>query len=346
MEEESFVEYIDEYGFINQWNDDVIARYKEEMQAREKRQSEDWTNFIHHCGGIDQVDFKSSKLKNLIRKGVPQGIRPIVWSNILHLDQKISKSNGLYAKSWPLVELVPKNYLATIENDLKRTFNECKNLSKDTLRKILIAFAVTHPEIGYCQSLNFIAAVLLVVLGDEPAFHTLCIIVEDFLPNDYYTSGMHGFRVDLELFNSILQERTPEVWKHATKLHHEWMLTASGWLLTIFSNSFPIPTVLRIWDAFLVEGPKIVYRVAVGFLRMNHDKFLACTKLATFSNVLAQCEREMIEQDELMELAFGLRAFSRNHIIELRKVAERITDTGVQEQQTKFLHELFGKLNM
>ena len=340
------IPFIDEYGFCNQWSQKLIDEYVSERATREQKQSDVWTNYIKSAGGIEKIDVKSSKFKKLIRAGIPQGLRPMIWGQILGLEEKISKSNDIYHRSYKMVEVVPKNYRDIIENDLKRTFNDAENLSKDILRKILIAFAVTHPEIGYCQSLNFIAALLLVVLGDEPAYHALCTIVEDFLPADYYTAGMHGFRVDLQLFNSILHERTPEVWKHATKLHHEWMLTASGWLLTVFSNSFPIPTVLRIWDSFLVEGPKIIYRVAVGFLRIHQEEFLKAQKLSQFTNLLSNCEKNMIDQDQLMEMAFGLRAFSRNHLIEQRVVAERIVDTGVGEQQTTFLHEMFGKFNM
>ncbi len=39
-----------------------------------------------------------------------------------------------------------------------------------------------NPNLGYCQSMNNTAAVLLLFMNEEQAFWTLCAIVEDIQP--------------------------------------------------------------------------------------------------------------------------------------------------------------------
>jgi Rab-GTPase-TBC domain len=57
------------------------------------------------------------------------------------------------------------------------------------LQRLLTAFAVRNPEIGYCQSLNFVAGMLLLHLPEEDAFWILDVIVNEILPPGYYEYG-------------------------------------------------------------------------------------------------------------------------------------------------------------
>ena len=49
------------------------------------------------------------------------------------------------------------------------------------LGRILLAFSVHKPQIGYCQSMNYIAALLLIVLerNEENAFWVLVSLIDD-----------------------------------------------------------------------------------------------------------------------------------------------------------------------
>ena len=342
---EDLENFVDEYCFSYMWPHDIIENYKNMAKKREDKQTQDWTHYVDSIGGIENLDRNDTKFKNLVRKGIPICMRPLIWGTLLNIQEKMDKNPDLYHSSYNLSEAIPENYLTAIDKDVPRTFKNCEMLTERSLSNVLYAFAATHPDIYYCQSLNFIAAILIVVLGEESAFYALSSIVEDFLPDDYYQMGMHGFRVDLKLFEIILSERVPEVYKHAQELHHEWVFTASGWLLTLFSNSFPTTTVLRIWDSFLLEGPKIIYRVAIGFIRIYTDKFMEINNLNDFAKCLKHLESIMIDQDQLMKESFSLVAFSRAHLIEKRDEAIKFVDTGVEDKKTS-LHEIFGHLHM
>ncbi len=55
------------------------------------------------------------------------------------------------------------------------------------LRRILQAFALHNPEVGYCQSLNFVAGMMIIFMDECDAFWLLVTVVEKLLPCDYYT---------------------------------------------------------------------------------------------------------------------------------------------------------------
>lgn len=46
------------------------------------------------------------------------------------------------------------------------------------------------------------------------------------------------------------------------------------WILTIFTRSFPFHFVVRVWDAFLNEGWKVIYRVCLALFKVNKSIFI------------------------------------------------------------------------
>ncbi|VDO76369.1 unnamed protein product, partial [Schistosoma margrebowiei] len=99
-----------------------------------------------------------------------------------------------------------------------RTFPENKHFQDPdgpssklvSLKRVLSAFAVHFPKIGYCQGMNYIAAVLLLVLDCPPnerevkAFWLLDALINHILPK-YYSSDMLAVRVDCMVFNQLLK---------------------------------------------------------------------------------------------------------------------------------------------
>ena len=63
------------------------------------------------------------------------------------------------------------------------------------LREVLVAYSVRNSSVGYCQSMNFIAALLLLFVDAEPAFWMLANLVERLLPAQYYEPGLRGLQV-------------------------------------------------------------------------------------------------------------------------------------------------------
>ena len=89
-----------------------------------------------------------------------------------------------------------------IELDVRRTFPEHSRLTADfveRMRRVLLAYSLRNPEVGYCQGMNFVAAsILLFVREEADAFWLLAHIVEEVLP-DHYVQSMVGHTVDRQV---------------------------------------------------------------------------------------------------------------------------------------------------
>jgi len=73
-----------------------------------------------------------------------------------------------------------------------------------------------------------------------------------------------------KLFNKFL----PRLSSHFQKENVHITMFATQWLLTLYSSSFPFELVTRVWDIFLLEGWKIVYRVMIALLDTASTKLL------------------------------------------------------------------------
>jgi hypothetical protein len=173
---------------------------------------------------------------------------------------------------------------------------------KSSLRRVLRAYSVYDREVGYCQGMNFIAAMFLTYVSEEDAFWMMVCKYSIFkhtiyMPNHYlmYRIIAHGLDVMNDrpcqmrglfgenmaethcilfvaekLFNKFL----PRLSSHFHKENVHITMFATQWLLTLYSSSFPFELVTRVWDIFLLEGWKIVYRVMIALLEGASSKLL------------------------------------------------------------------------
>ena len=81
---------------------------------------------------------------------------------------------------------VPSPFDDQIAKDLRRTLPSHPRYqnpdARRALARVLRAYALWHPDIGYCQGMNFLCGTLLLIMAEEDAFWLLAAIVEDVLP--------------------------------------------------------------------------------------------------------------------------------------------------------------------
>ena len=62
-----------------------------------------------------------------------------------------------------------------------------------------------------------------------------------------------------------------------------WALFCSKWFVCLYCEVLPVETVLRIWDVLFYEGSKILFRVALGLLKLNQARLLSKTDFASLA---------------------------------------------------------------
>ncbi|XP_043916913.1 TBC1 domain family member 2A isoform X2 [Protopterus annectens] len=144
----------------------------------------------------------SDELKTLIRYGIPVEYRREVWKWIVsHRLQNVRHQNH-YAELLKKCKTTQHPASKQIELDLHRTLTSNKHFASPSsefvqkLRRVLLAFSWKNPTIGYCQGLNRLAAIALLVLEEEEtAFWCLYTIVEILMPPDYYSKTLTASQV-------------------------------------------------------------------------------------------------------------------------------------------------------
>jgi hypothetical protein len=86
--------------------------------------------------------------------------------------------------------------IASIDLDIARTWPRHRSMDDEAraaLRRVLVALALTEPEVGYCQGLNEVAATLLLLAASEAeAFGMLVHLLRVALPRDWYGETLGG----------------------------------------------------------------------------------------------------------------------------------------------------------
>ena len=137
-----------------------------------------------------------------------------------------------------------RKVLIFLLKDLNRTFPDNQIFESEevisSLRRVLVSYSWVNPEIGYCQSMNFIAALFLLFMDVEEAFRLIRITIEDVLPPDYYTCGMLGVRADEKVLLELLQHRLPKVFNHLQKLDINLSGFITAWFMSMYLNILPL----------------------------------------------------------------------------------------------------------
>ena len=340
------------------WN----VHYSEHLERRCKK----WHALMKSYGLNTDKPFrfppKSDKIKRYVRKGIPPEFRGAAWFWYAGGPGKLAKEPGLY---WELVERARNGKLSDndrehIERDLNRTFPDNIRFKPDptttldaqagagggagkkkgsrysddpetpilqALRRVLQAFAVHNPTIGYCQSLNFIAGLLLLFLDEdeEKTFILLNIVTTTHLPGTHGVA-LEGANIDIAVLMSCIRDSLPAIW---TRLDDKGgalappfpsasaqvqalrlptvSLATTAWFMSLFVGTLPIESVLRVWDCLFFEGSKTLFRIALAIFKRGEPQILAVSDAMEIFQVVQTIPRGMLDVNGLMEVCFRRR---------------------------------------
>uniref|UniRef100_A0A8C8E0N5 TBC1 domain family, member 2B n=1 Tax=Oryzias sinensis TaxID=183150 RepID=A0A8C8E0N5_9TELE len=312
-----------------------------------------WENFLASTMNRDLV--RSPELKSLIRCGVPHEHRSKVWRWCVSFHVKKFRDHlapDYYETLLNVAREKPNPASKQIELDLLRTLPNNKHYASPSaagiqkLRNVLVAFSWRNPDIGYCQGLNRLAAITLLYLDQEDAFWALVAIVEVFMPRDYYTKTLLGSQVDQRVFKDLMSEKLPRLHAHFEQQMVDFSLITFNWFLVVFVDSVVSDILFKIWDAFLFEGPKIIFRFALALFKYKEEEFLKLHDSTATFKYLRYFTRTILDSRKLMNIAFaGMNPFPMKQIhnrraFHLEKVRleltelEAIRQTFLKERET------------
>ncbi|XP_005987763.1 TBC1 domain family member 2B [Latimeria chalumnae] len=309
-----------------------------------------WENYFASTMNREMV--RSPELKNLIRWGIPHEHRSKVWKWCISIHVKKFKDgfcpgyfDSLLKKALEMQNPASKQ----IELDLMRTLPNNKHYASPTsegiqkLRNVLLAFSWRNPDIGYCQGLNRLAAIALLYLEQEDSFWCLVTIVEIFMPRDYYTKTLLGSQVDQRVFKDLMCEKLPRLYAHFEQYKVDTSLITFNWFLVVFVDSVVSDILFKIWDSFLYEGPKVIFRFALALFKYKEEEILKLQDSMSIFKYLRYFTRTILDARKLASIAFGdMNPFPKRQIhnrrtFHLEKVRLELTELEAIRQD--FLRE-------
>ncbi|OIW04287.1 hypothetical protein TanjilG_00847 [Lupinus angustifolius] len=340
------VKFQDLYGFTVKGNVDDVnvlneVREKVRQQGRvwwalEASKGANW--YLHTTIGQGSALTSSLKfsalanaitLKKLIRKGIPPVLRPKIWFSLSGAAKKKSTvPDSYYDDLTKAVEGKVTPATRQIDHDLPRTFPGHPWLDTPeghaSLRRVLVVYSFRDSDVGYCQGLNYVAALLLLVMKtEEDAFWMLAVLLENVLVSDCYTNNLSGCHVDQRVFKDLVVKKCPRIASHLETLEFDVSLVTTEWFLCLFSKSLPSETTLRVWDVIFYEGAKVIFNVALAIFKMKEDELLVTHHVGEVINVLQMTTHHLFDPDDLLTVAFDkIGSMTTSNISKERKKQE------------------------
>ncbi|XP_059487248.1 TBC1 domain family member whacked [Neocloeon triangulifer] len=318
----------DKYGFFGQEHVQTSHQplSREVVLSREKK----WLRMLSNWDSYMQE--KHSKLRKRCRKGIPHSLRPRAWQFLCGAQALQQQYKVLYES---LAEQPgdPK-CLDDIKKDLHRQFPQhemfCSEngVGQQELFMVLKAFSVLDPEVGYCQAQAPLAAFLLMHMPTEQAFWCLVSVCHKYL-NGYYSHGMQQLQLDGDILFGLLKRVAPQVYRHLKRQKVEPVLYMTEWFLCAYTRTLPWSTVLRVWDMFLFEGVKVLFKVGLVLLKGSlQPRLKRCPTLYETLEAIRQPPPGLLEEEALVQHMLRLKLteedFQKEHSRQVAKRQKRL----------------------
>lgn len=345
-----FDETRDRYGFRKKSQHVSVAQYEAwngPYTTYLSRRRKKWVALLKENGLMTdrphRFPARSTKVKRFVRKGIPPDWRGDAWFYYAGGPAMLSQHYGVYDD---LVRRAAAGEVSEtddeiIERDLNRTFPDNVRFKPDgptslpgdygrsihqpetpilqSLRRVLRAFAIYNPKIGYCQSLNFLAGLLLLFMSEEKAFWMLNIITRVYLPGTHEVN-LEGANVDLGVLMMSVKETMPSIWAkiggeldgsasdHKVSLRLPPItLCTTAWFMSCFIGTLPIETTLRVWDSFFYEGSKTLFRIALTIFKLGEAEIKAVSDPMEIFQVVQTIPRKLIDACLVLDTCFRKR---------------------------------------
>ena len=339
----------DEFGFLKKdsnvsenfdnENKNIINKDSNKLTQEQiltiNARTEKWQDMLNNYKKYQTT--KRSKLKSRTRKGIPDSLRSIVW-------QLFAESQKLFQKN--LFENLDKQELdketeGVIIKDLDRTFPSCQlfkekyGVGQRKLYRVLANYSKFNKVLGYVQGMGYLVAIFLLYMDEESSFYMLHSLVKNYGFEGLYKEGFPDLKKKFYVLLNLEKKYIPKIYDIFKRDGVFISIYASQWFLCLFTKDLKPSVLVRIFDVFLFEGFKVIYRFALAFLKLKEKAFISNKKGIFFSMNTVKQLFDNIDVDELFKVAFSF-GLSRSHIKKYEEEYEQNKDN----QNNEFIKQL------
>lgn len=315
---------------------------KAQILAREKK----WIHMTENWSIYMSKNYK--KIRERCRKGIPKSVRPRAWFYLSGAYLLKKKHGNLYE------QLLQKPGNPQVIEEIKRDkhrqfpfhemFLDEDKIGQIELFNVLKAYSVYNPKVGFCQAQAPIAAFLLMHMPAEDAFWVFVSVCDVYL-EDYFMSGLEVLQNDSAILEGLLKKTFPSVYRHLQKHKVEPLLYMTDWFLCAMTRTLPWETLLRVWDCFLAEGIRVIFKVALVLLGASLGRSKVrkqCNGMIETLEILKSIPEKVLEEEfiltNIQRLNLTVQDFEIEHTRQKQK-REKMRKLEQQQQQQQQQHQ-------
>ncbi|EPY88961.1 TBC1 domain family member 24 isoform 1 [Camelus ferus] len=213
------------------------------------------------------------------------------------------------------------------------------------VRKILLCIANQFPDISFCPALPAVVALLLHYSIDEAeCFEKACRILACNDPSKkLIDQSFLAFESSCMTFGDLVNKYCQAAHKLMVAVSEDVLQVYADWQRWLFGE-LPLSYFARVFDVFLVEGYKVLYRVALAILKFFHKvragQLLESDNVKQDIRTFVKDIAKTVSPEKLLEKAFAIRLFSRKEIQLLQMANEKaLKQKGITvKQKRQFVH--------
>eukprot|EP00002_Diphylleia_rotans_P033925 TRINITY_DN7259_c0_g2_i1.p1 TRINITY_DN7259_c0_g2~~TRINITY_DN7259_c0_g2_i1.p1 ORF type:complete len:686 (+),score=98.02 TRINITY_DN7259_c0_g2_i1:50-2107(+) len=328
----------DEYGFqLTQQEAELRRKASEANISKDEQSYQEWNKYLHDIGSQSNRIVRSSQLRKLVGNGIPSELRGQIWQVLSHVDSQKSRFPVTYQNIKETFEDEVLFHESIIDNDLLRTFPGHGFINSPTilqrLRRILRSYAAVTPEVGYCQSMNFIAGTLLLFMSEEEAFWMLFHIVDKMLPTNFYSRDIVGAQIENRVLNEMLRQKLAKPYDHLDDLGVPLPCITLEWIMCLLVNTLPFETTMKVWDLFFYEGLGIIFSVCFGIIKVLEKQIMECQNTIEAITILKEGPRKIFDWTLLRQMSESTLSLSYINSPELTALRKRF-DNEIQSEMS------------
>ncbi|DBA00936.1 TPA: hypothetical protein N0F65_006136, partial [Lagenidium giganteum] len=220
-----------------------------------------------------------------------------------------------------------------VARDVDRTFPTMElfapeNDGQRQLGNVLKAVALHAQDVGYCQGMNYVAAVLLLMMDElgvraqtlvrgyppqELAFWVVIAFIRRMDMAETWKTRMPGLSRCIYQYNELLRVHFRDLHAHLKQIGVHPSMLVTQWFVTLFARTLSVGTLARLWDLFLLDGWKMVYRVTLALTAQLRPRLLEMD-MEEFSEYVRKnprMELDAVDPETLIAQAFTFKITRR-----------------------------------
>mmetsp|Transcript_52775 Transcript_52775/g.140276 ORF Transcript_52775/g.140276 Transcript_52775/m.140276 type:complete len:705 (-) Transcript_52775:197-2311(-) len=218
----------------------------------------------------------------------------------------------------------------SISKDLERTFprraffaNTSEGaVGRRRLQKLLQAYCIAYPRVGYCQGMNFLAAFLIELSADhakrhhreltkldpeEDSFWVFLQMMTEYRMWLFFAGKLPMLSMFLFQYNDLFRRNFRELFEHLEEQEVLKEAYVVKWFATLFAYSLPFETVKRLWDFILCQGlERTLVPLALGLIKLLSAKLMKCNGMEAqglFQSLIDPEGPNQIRADDILRTA-------------------------------------------